>query len=211
MPSRIVKKAEYIMIQTGDDNEWLARFRQGDEAIFREVYETHKVAIYSYSLKLLNYNVSEAEDMTALAFVRLWENLENIESLDHIKAFLFMVARNAIANHYVRNKRRRNVFRDVKSISTEVEESAIDFERMHAEMISQLMNEIEELPERNREIFKMHFFGKKSGKEIASALGISEASVSREKNSAQNTLKSTLLRKGLVATITYLLYLLPIH
>jgi RNA polymerase sigma-70 factor (ECF subfamily) len=60
---------------------------------FNKILAEHQQRIYSLALYILR-NKQEAEDITQDVFIRLWDNLEQIE-FEHISSWLNTVTRNA--------------------------------------------------------------------------------------------------------------------
>lgn len=84
---------------------------------FSLLYDEHVVKIYRFAYLKLG-SPDTAEDITAEAFSRVWKDFQR-KDIRNIRAFLYGIARNLIADHYRRLSR-------VKTTSLELEEEMVD-------------------------------------------------------------------------------------
>lgn len=75
------------------DADLLARLRAGDEAVFREVYETYRARLYSFLLRLTR-DETLALDLAQETWLRLAANAARLTPDTELGAWLFRVARN---------------------------------------------------------------------------------------------------------------------
>lgn len=138
-------------------------------AEFVKYYNSYKVRLYNYCLKMLN-DKSLCEDVVQTTFLKLYENLGSIRDKDKIGIWIFTTARNEIYSVY-RTKLKKN-------ISLEIEEEieitdAVDVQKeIEVEEFKQrVMNELDKINENNKEAFILRAFGGMSYEEIANVLG----------------------------------------
>ncbi len=79
----------------------LLKIRHGDAAAYAEIYDTFVSAIFRY----INFRVANeeiAQDLTSDTFLKVWERLTSDTEIKvrNIRAYLYQVARNLIADHY---------------------------------------------------------------------------------------------------------------
>ncbi|MDR3143087.1 MAG: RNA polymerase subunit sigma-70, partial [Tannerellaceae bacterium] len=60
------------------DKDVLIRLKKGDHAAFEDLYWTYNRRLYNFVLSIL-FDKSLAEDITQTCFLKIWENLENID------------------------------------------------------------------------------------------------------------------------------------
>ena len=149
------------------------RPRRWREVAFREVYSRYLKPLRAYIYRLVG-NHHDAEDLTAEAFARALNHLEekDIDSPE-LAAWLFKAARNLSSNH------RRSTRRIVISLE-EVTEPSVD-EEPDASLIAQeelqrLVRAISQLPVEKQRAVVMRFFDELSHSEIADELGRTETS-----------------------------------
>lgn len=82
----------------------LLKIQAGDRDGLEEVYRAYAGAVYAVFLALLK-NASDAEDLTADLFVRLWEKAGSYRTGGPHKQWLFTMARN-LGRDYLRRKNR---------------------------------------------------------------------------------------------------------
>jgi RNA polymerase sigma-70 factor (ECF subfamily) len=186
---------EYDKTPEQNDLEWIKRLRSGNEMALKHFYDEHHAGIYFYTLKLLKQDVGEAEDITAKAFSKLWDNRRKMKDPVHLVNWLYQVSRNAVIDHLKKKNRRASGGSEANQET--IDESPHEMERARAEVMEQLYKEIAGLPPREREVFDLLCIQKRSGKEVAVLLGISESSVSRYKERILAQLRTEMLKKGL--------------
>ena len=129
--------------------------------------------VHGYLISLLGDSAS-AEDMTALAFERLYRSRSR---LDHgrgtPRAWLFAIARNAALDELRRRRRSRaHDFADGVASDHSAVDPLADVERRAV-----LRDALASLPLRDRELVLLKFHGQLSNGELARALAISESNV----------------------------------
>ena len=75
----------------------MERFRQGDSLIFKTVFDGLYHSLCLFTNRFLN-NLDASEDIVQEAFCALWNHREEMESVIHIKSFLYSVTRNISVN-----------------------------------------------------------------------------------------------------------------
>lgn len=78
----------------------LLKIRHGDQAAFAIVYDRYVDALFRFAA--FRVRTQElAQDITSEVFLRLWQHLTSGErEVDNLRAYLYQVARNLIADHY---------------------------------------------------------------------------------------------------------------
>lgn len=143
---------------------------------FARLYDALFPALYGY----IRFRVGDrhvAEDLTAQVFERALGRLASVRQPEHIRAWLFTVARRAIADHY----RRRRPVAPLDSVealahlwvdSPEVEAVRRDDRRRLAAYLAGLS-------EREREILGLKFVAGLTNRDIAGVLDLSESNVAQ--------------------------------
>ena len=142
-----------------------------DDQAFDELFRESAADVHAYAISLLG-NRAAAEDVTALAFERLYRARAR---LDHgrgtPKAWLFAIARNAALDELRRRRRQPQ--------SELPDEMAGDHN--HDEAFEQIARRatvrdaLAALPLREREVVLLKFHGQLSNSELAKALDVSES------------------------------------
>ena len=77
--------------------ELIRHFSEGEPAAFRAVYKQLYLPVLQFVQQWVG-NTEDAEELTADTFVKLWNNRTRFETMDYIRAFMHVTARNACIN-----------------------------------------------------------------------------------------------------------------
>jgi RNA polymerase sigma-70 factor, ECF subfamily len=140
------------------------------EALFRESARD----VHGYLVSLLQDRAS-AEDVTALAFERLYRSRARLDRRRGTpRAWLFAIARNAALDEL---RRRRRTSGYDPSDGGPAQEPADSDALEHAERRATVAAALASLPLRERELVLLKFHGQLTNAELARAMGISESNV----------------------------------
>jgi len=139
---------------------------------FKKIFDQYQSDIFNF-LHYKTGNLQVAEDILQETFIKLWENRDNIKEELSVKSFLYTIANNMALN-YFRHKK------IVIKYQVEKQQSDLDHfqnspDRIYEkkELQENLMQAIEQLPEKTRIVFMMSRFNKLKYNEIAERLEIS--------------------------------------
>lgn len=178
------------------NEEFIDQFKNGNESAFDKVFKLYFTVLFYFANRITK-NEEEAEDIVMVAFGKLWEKHQSFDLLIKIKAFLFITVRNN-SFKYLRDRIENIELHDDLAIA---DEHSVDKEAIWGAFLSDIYNEIENLPEKRRKIFKLAFEeGLKTG-EIAKLLNIKPGTVSDQKNEALKTLREMLSNKKLIQLV----------
>lgn len=187
------------------DNDTILQFNKGDESAFTVIYNHFYHHIFSFCKYLLP-TIEDARDMTAQLFIQLWEKKETLQSYTHLRAFLFLNARNKCFN-FLRDQKARSAIDKQLGDFTIEEQRAIHFSEIESELITRIYEEVEKLPDYYRNILKLSYFQGYSNQEIAAMLNVSEKTVRNAKSIALKTVRIVFLNRntkmGVTLTICY--------
>ncbi|MBS1566234.1 MAG: RNA polymerase sigma-70 factor [Bacteroidetes bacterium] len=186
---------------------WIDDFRQGGHAGLTFFFKKHHQSLCYLATRLVQ-DTAQAEDIVAACFVKLWERREDFADADKVKAFLFITCRNSCLN-YLRDLKRKTAAQALYLQQLEVNTEAILYEIIDTEIVGLLAREIEELPDKCREVFKLLYIEGKKTDEVAQALQLNVQTVRNHKTRAIGLLKAQFLKKGLPTALqmALLLYL----
>lgn len=163
---------------------------------FELLYETYHKAILHYCNKFFESNnivthLQLAEDFTQEAFIEAYKQWATFEGESHLKRFLYLVAANRCRNELQKIRRRE---KDHKSILYLGHEGELpDYLAINSDVISFLLEELENLPPRQQQILKLFFKGLNSN-EIAAELCITRKTVLNLKLNAFGFLRTQLIK-----------------
>ena len=166
------------------DNVLNIGVEQNFDYFFRQYY----VALCFFANSII-HNDEDAKDIVQDCFVKLWNNDIVNEKVDMVKSFLYTMVRNRCIDY----TRKQKTITKTKSILLKSEEEFEHFDELvFAEMMRQIFDQIEELPETMKTILKKYYFEGKKHKEIAAEMNTTPDAVRMQKTRAIKILKQKL-------------------
>lgn len=169
-------------------HELLPLIRQGDQRAFVILYDLFTPDLITYIAKKVA-NSEVAEDILHDLFMSVWKNREMIEEIESLPAYLFSSCRYLILAHY-RKKLKLKITLNCDELDLEDETIAIEDRLYYRYIIDIVAKEVENLPEKCREVFKLSRDCYMSNKAIAQQLNISESTVEKHINKAIKHLRA---------------------
>jgi RNA polymerase sigma-70 factor (ECF subfamily) len=125
-------------------------------------------------------------DLVQQAYIKVWENLENIGDDDKIMALLKVYGRNLFLDELRKKTRQDKAMADYNpdSISPSPEEMILQ-----RELSEQIQSSVSKLPQQQQKIFRMHKEHALSYKEISSQLDIATGTIEKQMNRALKFLR----------------------
>lgn len=156
----------------------LVQLARQDPEAFQELYHLYFRRVYGYVASRIA-NPHDAEDVVSEIFLRVIKNLDQLRNLADASftAWLFVIARHAITDHYRRDGREEIPVPLDGSDSFPAPDSQPDQIVARSETAAQLHSLVLTLPERKREIVTLRYYGGLHNHEIAAVLGIGEKTV----------------------------------
>jgi RNA polymerase sigma-19 factor, ECF subfamily len=138
-----------------------------------------------------------AEDIVGESFIKLWNKRTDFETMQNIKAFMYITVRNACLNHLKQAKRESLNQKQLAYLTSEKEEFVLN-EMIRAEVLKEIMREIDKLPEQCGKVLKLGYLEGLKNQEIADMLKISVHTVKNQKARAIQLLKIRLRDRDLM-------------
>jgi RNA polymerase sigma-70 factor (ECF subfamily) len=146
---------------------------------FEECYAVHRDHIYRLGLRYGGNRTAFAEDLTHDVFLKLWRSGQSLDEIDNVGAWLHTAAANLAISRLRAERsllsRLSRLF--TRAARTEERSPQVMLELQEAAALA--TRALASLPPRQRIVVCMKLLDGASQKEIAAALAISEASVSR--------------------------------
>lgn len=130
-------------------------------ASFGALYERHARAVYRFALALTG-RVEEAEDLTAEAFLRVWQAGSRVEALT-VRAYLVTIVRNLHRGEWRRASRRARM---PESLASPQFDPAVRLE------LERVLDALSRLPPLDREVLVLRAEGELSYEDIAASTGL---------------------------------------
>lgn len=172
-----------------DDNELFLKVKDGDEHAFKELFGKYYSSMCLFARQFLN-DYELAEETVQDVFVKIWEkrNLLNIET--SVKHYFFRAIRNQCLNRIQHEKIKLRYAHKV----AELTQQEIDPDQyfLEVDLLQRIEKNIDSLPPKRREIFRLSREQGMKYKEIADALNISVKTVEAQMGLALKFLREEL-------------------
>jgi len=167
-------------------------FREGNREAFKAVFD-HMARSLTYFVENIIRNQTDAEDIVANAFYKLFQARESMRTFEHVKRWLYVIVRNE-AIDYLRSKSRiKESHHDMAYLESGVDEH-LETERVRSILLQDINREIDKLPRQRKTILRLYFFEEKNTTEIAELLQLSPQTVLNHKTKALDSLRKSGLR-----------------
>src|ERR1700753_883026 len=84
--------------------ELLQKIAAGDEAAFRQVYDSFYRRLFQFALAIVKTRES-AEEIVEDVFVRVWQQKATLPSIRNLRVYLYTAAKNTALNYLSRKAR----------------------------------------------------------------------------------------------------------
>ena len=156
-------------------------FSKADWAAAEELFSSSYPRLAGWVRRLVDDDET-AHEIASEAFTRLlarWSTLENPQS------YLYMIATNLIRDHWRKTERERRALRTVTASASRDPVS-------HPDEDVDVRNLIQDLPQRMRNAFLLHYYAGFGVREVATLLGRPEGTIKADLFQARNRLKATM-------------------
>jgi RNA polymerase sigma-70 factor, ECF subfamily len=164
-----------------------------DDAAFATVFRECAGDVHGYVISLVGDRPT-AEDVTALAFERLYRSRSRLDrGRGTPRAWLFAIARNAALDELRRRGRQAHFALDEQAYGEPGHDDAGAQALERAERRASVRDALASLPLREREVVLLKFHGQLSNSELARALDISESNAATRLHRALSRLRHSAL------------------
>lgn len=166
---------------------FLKELWEGEQEAFHSLFETFHKPLCFFALRIVK-DGEEAEDIVQDVFLAFWKmDRKGFPNMKTIKTFLYNSVQHRCLN-FLRDLEIRD--RNYQKLSREeLDEDYFLCQQIRAEVIAELFEAINELPDRSREIFKRSYVEGQEDKRIAEELGISLNTIKTQKQRAKSYLR----------------------
>lgn len=148
-----------------------------DEQAFAQIYDAYVQAIYRFVYVKIN-SKEQAEDITAEAFLRLWQALRKGEEVRHVRGMLYRIARNLIIDAYRQRGAAPDFYRvtfsedETSSLDESLSDRGKDSRAIEARAdLSLLLAQITQLKDDYQDVLTLRLLDDLSFQDIADILG----------------------------------------
>ncbi|PSL43810.1 RNA polymerase sigma-70 factor (ECF subfamily) [Chitinophaga niastensis] len=180
------------MSTSDNDTALLAYLKTGSLQAFRHFYFTYRHWLFLTAMTILKDEI-ESQELVQEFFIDFWQNdryqkidLTNIQTL---KNFLFVSIKNRCLNQIAKDATRKRRMKDIML----PEEYTLPNNKLENNELKELLEgAINQLPERQSQVFRLAYQEHKTRKEIAASMQISEETVKKQVANALKTLRAYL-------------------
>ena len=193
----------------GLSDQQLLRDYTGDrsEAAFAELVRRHIDLVYSAAMRMV-CDAHLAEDVTQSAFVALAQNAGRLTDRAVLSGWLHRTAQN-IAAQTVRTDVRRRAREQEAAAMNEL--LATESDAPWEQIAPHLDAALGELGEGDRDALLLRYFERKSAREMAQTLGISDEAAQKRVNRAVDRLREFIVKRGVTVGASGLVVVLTVN
>ena len=159
-----------------------------DEKTFQIIFDNHSEVIRNFIYYKCG-DMAQAEDITQDAFIKLWKNCKKV-IFEKAKSFVMKVAQNAFYNELDHKKVVLKYNQQARPIR--IDGQSPEFLIEEKEFMIKLQRSISKLPVKQREVFLLSRKDKKTYREIAEMIGLTQKAVERRMHLALVELREKL-------------------
>lgn len=174
-----------------NDYELLSLFKAGNENAFKLIYERYWQLLYIAACKILK-DEDEAKDIVQDVFISFFNKGAALEINVSISVYLYSAVRYKVFD-YISRKKVRNHYIDSVDQFIAVGNYGTDSALIEKEINAEIEKEIQNLPQKMKEIFELSRKDQLSHREIADLLDISDKTVKKQINNAIKLIKPKVL------------------
>jgi len=145
-----------------------------DPEAFAKIYDRYVSVIYRFVILKLPRQ-EDAQDITAETFTKFWHYVQQQKDIANVRAYLYQIARNLVADFYRNNERQAEqtfVTFDTENPSNELHDAGRGRDLMIARgEMALVLQQLERLKEDYRDVLAMRLIDDLTFEDIASILG----------------------------------------
>jgi RNA polymerase sigma-70 factor (family 1) len=185
-----------------NDFALMSLIKQDNHNAYREIYQRYTGILYAHAYSRLQ-DREEAKDVVQDVLSHLWFKRHTVVFQTNISGYLYTSLRNKIINKIAHQKIERK-YSD--SLQEYIDHGSADADQLvrFNQLKKIIEQEVANMPEKMREVFKMSRESHLSHREIAEELGIAEKTVKNQVNKALKILRT---RLGLVNFLLFYFFL----
>jgi RNA polymerase sigma-70 factor (ECF subfamily) len=173
----------------------LQALKQGDKRVFDEIYTYYQKKVFYFAFSYLKTE-ADAIDLVQEVFVKFWENRQTISVNLGVEALLFSMTKNSIISLLRKRSSEKKYMAYLETISHQYTTDDTQDLASYNLLRSHIVNYIDELPPKSKEVFLLSRQQGLSNKAIAEQLSITEKTVEGHITKALTHLKKRIQPLG---------------
>lgn len=192
---KIVNKGNHIIQKDLSDKEVIEEIRKGNINLFRIIIKRYNQRLYRIALSF-NINDDDCDDILQMTYIRAFEKLSQFRGDSLLSTWLIKILINECLMLKRREKNKNKVKEKIEIVTSLINEHQTpEHKYMQNELKNILETEINELPDKFRQIFLLREVEGMSIKETSQLLGITETNIKIRLHRAKSLLKDRISQK----------------
>jgi len=192
------------MAEKFDLNRIVSELSKDNDSSLEELFNYYYPRLFNFSKSFLKMEEG-IDDILQEVFVKIWQHRKRLKDSSTFNSFIFTITRNLLLNELRSRLNKQNLKEEVRRLSVASEYSSFEQVEYH-ELKEKVDIIVNELPERQKEIFLLSRTEGLSYKEIAKKLMISPKTVEYHISLAVRSVKDKLEVMGLVSLLYFYLF-----
>ena len=185
--------------------ETISSFVSGDISAFDQIYRHYSKKLFHFTFDLVKIK-SEAEEIVQEVFLKLWQNRTKLREYTSFETFLFRIAYNTTISVLRKRAQEKRYIEYIKALSLVESGKNQNYAFELDELINTVNEIINQLPERQKDVFILSREQGLAYKEIAQELGISINTVENHMVRALKFIKTKLSDCSIFCLLIYYLF-----
>ncbi len=183
----------------------LEELAKSNKQALEELFNYYYPRLYNFSKSFLKLE-DGIDDVLQEVFLKIWHNRAEIKRSESFNSYIFTITRNLLLNE-LRSRLNNQKLRD-RILEASVAEEFLSMGNVEYDELKEKVEEIiNELPQKQREIFRMSRIEGLSHKEIAEKKSISTKTVEYHIGQSISMIKSRLETIGFLSVLYFYLFL----
>lgn len=187
------------------EQEIIEGLRVKNEDSFKTVYKKLYRQLCYFATNIV-YDEEEAKDAVMDAFEKLWKKPKQFEGLRHLENYIYQAVKRNCQMYIRKTTVRTNYKGSVVKMGPPIDENAIELKYQESEIVVRLYEQIDRLPERMQQAFKLTYLEGHSRAEVAAIMQVSEHTVKNQLDKAKEIIRRAMTEKELLIA-SLLIYL----
>lgn len=168
---------------------WKLLINNNNEGIIG-LYDALWEELYQYASRTVK-DAEAATDIVQELFIHLWEKRETLPDVVQVKSYLYAALKNRILNHLAATETREHHIKAWHFINNTEREATME-SVLEKELYRSALTEINLLPQRMKEVYRLAVLDAVPVSEIARSMGISEQTVRNQANLAARRVRQSI-------------------
>jgi len=164
-----------VYVSAVNEKDLITRLNESDRDAFAQLYQLYSGRVLGYLIRLVKSDLYAAE-LLQDAFIKLWNNRENIDPNRSFRSYLFRIAENNVYDFFRKAARDKElqaaIIENTRELYQHVEESL--FTKENEQILQKAINL---LPPKRRQVFQLIKIEERSYDEVSALLNVSVSTI----------------------------------